>query len=220
MSSVPTGSVVPSMRAIFWASRWARVTPRVRKPTKVTSLAPPFFSRISWAIRVSARSSADSSRTSAFSRNLGGPLLISAPCEPRWARLKEFTAPTTNALYPESRARVTQLPYSKGLTQVSGGRLCVGRFREGRLPTGLGICNEARHLSEMGVAEQATLHAARHRVHTGSLERRLGEEQVTVGVDRVLQQSMRQDDVRPGDAGVSADDLADEAPVVGDELEV
>src|SRR5437899_2653519 len=94
MSSVPTGTVVPSMRVIFWARRWARVTPRVRRPTNVRSLAPSFFSRISWAMRVSARSRADSSRTSAFSRNFGGLLLIAAPCEPRGARLKEFTAPT------------------------------------------------------------------------------------------------------------------------------
>src|SRR5205085_575425 len=68
MSSAPTGSVVPSIAAILAASRWARVTPRVRSPTKVTSLAPPLRSRISWAMRVSARSRAEVSSTSAFSR--------------------------------------------------------------------------------------------------------------------------------------------------------
>src|SRR5207253_3024780 len=68
MSSAPTGSVVPSIAAILAASRWARVTPRVRSPTKVTSLAQPLRSRISWAIQVSARSRAEASSTSAFSR--------------------------------------------------------------------------------------------------------------------------------------------------------
>src|SRR3990167_840609 len=68
MSSVPTGSAAPSILAILAASRWARVTPRVRRPTKARSAAPPFRSRISWAMRVSARSSAASSRTCAFSR--------------------------------------------------------------------------------------------------------------------------------------------------------
>src|SRR5919201_6652297 len=68
MSSAPTGSVVPSIAAILAARRWASVTPRVRSPTNVTSLAPPLRSRISWAIRVSARSRAEVSSTSAFSR--------------------------------------------------------------------------------------------------------------------------------------------------------
>src|SRR5919204_5684248 len=68
MSSAPTGSVVPSIVAILAARRWASVTPRVRSPTNVTSLAPPLRSRISWAIRVSARSRAEASSTSAFSR--------------------------------------------------------------------------------------------------------------------------------------------------------
>src|SRR3989338_930367 len=69
MSRVPTGSVAPSILAILAASRWASVTPRVRSPTKASSVAPPFRSRISWAMRVSARSSAASSSTCAFSRN-------------------------------------------------------------------------------------------------------------------------------------------------------
>src|SRR5262245_15750177 len=89
MSSVPTGRVVPSIWAIFAASRWARLTPRVRSPTKARSLAPPFFSRISWAMRVRARSSAVSSRTCAFSRWRGAELLIFSPCGPLRARLKE-----------------------------------------------------------------------------------------------------------------------------------
>src|SRR5262245_33387401 len=89
MSSVPTGRVVPSIWAIFAARRWARLTPRVRSPTKARSLAPPFFSRISWAMRVRARSSAVSSRTCAFSRWRGAGLLIFSPCGPLRARLKE-----------------------------------------------------------------------------------------------------------------------------------
>ena len=63
MSRVPTGSTVPSMAAILSASRRASVTPRVRRPTKVTSLAPPLRSRISWAMRLRARSRAAASRT-------------------------------------------------------------------------------------------------------------------------------------------------------------
>src|SRR5207302_2506699 len=89
MSSVPTGRVVPSMWAIFAARRCARLTPRVRSPTNARSLAPPFFSRISWAMRVRARSSALSSRTCAFSRWRGAELLIFSPCGPLRARLKE-----------------------------------------------------------------------------------------------------------------------------------
>src|SRR5262245_15083592 len=90
MSRVPTGSAVPSIWAIFAASRWAKLTPRVRSPTKARSLAPPFFSRISWAMRVRARSSAVSSRTCAFSRGRrGAGVLIFSPCEPLRARLKE-----------------------------------------------------------------------------------------------------------------------------------
>src|SRR5262249_23991378 len=89
MSSVPTGRVVPSIWAIFAASRWARLTPRVRRPTNARSLPPPFFSRISWEMRVRARSSAVSSRTCAFSRWRGAELLIFSPCGPLRARLKE-----------------------------------------------------------------------------------------------------------------------------------
>src|SRR3989442_15134368 len=89
MSSVPTGRVVPSMWAIFAARRCARLTPRVRSPTNARSLAPPFFSRISWAMRVRARWSAVSSRTCAFSRWRGAGLLIFSPCGPLRARLKE-----------------------------------------------------------------------------------------------------------------------------------
>src|SRR5215467_14226734 len=89
MSRVPTGRVVPSIWAIFAASRCARLTPRVRRPTKARSLPPPFFSRISWEMRVRARSSAVSSRTCAFSRWRGTELLIFSPCGPLRARLKE-----------------------------------------------------------------------------------------------------------------------------------
>src|SRR3989442_15126225 len=76
MSSVPTGSEAPSIDAILAARRWARVTARVRRPTKGTSLAPPFFSRIWWAMRVSARSRAAVSSTSAFSRKRDGRAVI------------------------------------------------------------------------------------------------------------------------------------------------
>src|SRR2546426_3361718 len=89
MSSVPTGRVVPSIWAILAARRCARLTPRVRSPTNARSLAPPFFSRISWAMRVRARSSAVSSRTCAFSRGCRAGLVIFSPCGPRRAHLKE-----------------------------------------------------------------------------------------------------------------------------------
>src|SRR6516164_2642440 len=110
MSSVPTGSEVPSIWAIFAARRWARLTPRVRRPTKARSLAPPFFSRISWEIRVRARSRAVSSRTCAFSRWRGAALLIFSPCGPLRARLKEssrtdFNHSTWRASLVSTRAR-------------------------------------------------------------------------------------------------------------------
>src|SRR5690242_12931589 len=88
MSRVPTGSWAPSMPAILSFRRWASVTPRVRRPTKARSLAPPLRSRISCAMRVRARSSAASSRTCAFSRRRG-LLVIVSPYEPRRAHLKE-----------------------------------------------------------------------------------------------------------------------------------
>src|SRR6185295_15457780 len=59
-------------------------------PTKARSLAPPFRSRISCAMRVRARSSAASSRTCAFSRRRG-LLVIISPYEPLRAHLKERT---------------------------------------------------------------------------------------------------------------------------------
>src|SRR4029453_6595166 len=119
MSSVPTGSVVPSIWAIFWASRCARLTPRVRSPTKDKSLAPPFRSRISWAMRGRARAGATWSRTCAFSRWRGAGLLIYfAPCGPRGARLKESASfASSHSTWPppavstsQSRGRVSGTP--------------------------------------------------------------------------------------------------------------
>src|SRR4030095_4922999 len=119
MSSVPTGSVVPSIWAIFWASRCARLTPRVRSPTKAKSLAPPFRSRISWATGGRARSRAPSSRTCAFSRWRGAGLLIYfSPCGPRGARLKESASfASSHSTWPppavstsQSRGRVSGTP--------------------------------------------------------------------------------------------------------------
>src|SRR2546422_3663924 len=92
MSSVPTGVWAPSIVAILAARRWARVIPRVRRPTKARSLAPPLRSRISWAMRVRARSSAASSRTCAFSRRRD-LLVIVSPYEPLRAHLKERAEP-------------------------------------------------------------------------------------------------------------------------------
>src|SRR2546430_342479 len=77
------------MGAFWGASRCASVPPGVRRPTKATSEAPPFFSRISWAMRVRARSSAASSRTWAFSRKRGTGEAIFSPYGPLGARLKE-----------------------------------------------------------------------------------------------------------------------------------
>src|SRR5215510_13414114 len=110
MSSVPTGRLVPSIWAILAAKRCARLTPRVRRPTNARSLAPPFFSRISWAMRVRARSSAVSSRTCAFSRWRGAVPLIFSPCGPLRARLKEssrtdFSHSTWRTSLVSTRAR-------------------------------------------------------------------------------------------------------------------
>src|SRR2546428_4967784 len=70
-------------------SRGAGVPPGVGGPTRATSEAPPFFSRISWAMRVRARSSAASSRTWAFSRKRGTGEAIFSPYGPLGDRLKE-----------------------------------------------------------------------------------------------------------------------------------
>src|ERR687891_5884 len=67
---------------------------------------PPLRSRISCAIRVRARSRAVSSRTCAFSRRRGAPVMTS-PCEPHGARLKEEQR--RNSLYPGGRAPVNGL---------------------------------------------------------------------------------------------------------------
>src|SRR4029453_11809128 len=112
MSRVPTGKVVPSMAAILAVSRWARVTPRVRRPTKVRSLAPPLRSRISWAIRVRARSRGVSSSTCAFSRRRGGRVLTVSPYEPLWAHLKERNDVTECTL--PGRMRVCQRVVASG----------------------------------------------------------------------------------------------------------
>src|SRR5207244_8904127 len=92
MSRVPTGRAAPSMAAILAARRWARVTPRVRRPTKARSLAPPLRSRISCALRVRARSTAASSRTCVCSRRRD-LLVIFSPYEPLRAHLKERAEP-------------------------------------------------------------------------------------------------------------------------------
>src|SRR5215471_20337317 len=126
MSSVPTGRVVPSIWAIFAASRCARLTPRVRRPTKARSLPPPFFSRISWEMRVRARSSAVSSRTCAFSRWRGAELLIFSPCGPLRARLKESSR--TDFSYFTWRASLVSTREGRaGAPALDGPRLVLHR---------------------------------------------------------------------------------------------
>src|SRR5438552_6026959 len=131
MSSVPTGSEAPSMAAIFAARRWASVTPRVRRPTNVTSLAPPVFSRISWAMRVSARSRAAVSSTSAFSRKRGGRVVIilslrtsQGPLKGKRRIARHFTRATTVLSTRDGGEQRHQL-------------LQVHRLREVRLEAGL-----------------------------------------------------------------------------------
>src|SRR5262245_55584322 len=133
MSSAPTGSVAPSMAAIFAASRRASVTPRVRRPTKVTSAGPLLRSRISWAMRVRARSRAAASRTSVFSRSFGGVLLglIGSPCGPLRAHLKERTF----------RTRAT-LPVGVSCCQPPSGS-CAERGRARRRLAGTGAADTA-----------------------------------------------------------------------------
>ena len=62
-SSEPTGTSNPSTAAIRSAIRRASGTPRVGMPSRTRSPAPLLRSRISWAMRVSARAMSRSSRT-------------------------------------------------------------------------------------------------------------------------------------------------------------
>src|SRR2546426_6086963 len=146
MSSVPTGSAAPSIWAILAASRCASVTPRVRRPTKATSEAPPFFSRISWAMRVRARSSAASSRTWAFSRKRGTGEAIFSPYGPLGARLKE------------RRERLPSL-YTRGSVAVN--RLAPRAEEIERQE-----CEGAQHQERAGAEHEAT----RSEEHTSELQ--------------------------------------------------
>src|SRR5205809_488876 len=154
MSSVPTGSAAPSIWAILAASRCASVTPRVRRPTKATSDAPPFFSRISWAMRVSARSSAASSRTCAFSRKRGTGVANFSPCEPLGARLKERRELTTVTLHARVRRcqpRCGSLaPRAEQIERQEreGAQHQEGTRAEHQTTDRLGAVEQARHAEE------------------------------------------------------------------------
>jgi len=72
-------------------------------------------------------------------------------------------------------------------------------------------------LVALGVDQQARLGG----VDAGPAERRLGEQDVgPLALETVLQQPVRQDDVRARRLAAVADHLAQEAAVVGDDLEV
>ena len=66
MSTVPTGTAVPSTRAMADASIRAMGSPRRRMPTSTTSAAPWLRSMISWAMRVTDRRICASSISSVF----------------------------------------------------------------------------------------------------------------------------------------------------------
>src|SRR5699024_10698016 len=66
ISRTPIGRVKFSISLIFSCKRLAKGTPLVFIPTKTRAYLPLYFSRISWAIRVSARLIAGLSCTSVF----------------------------------------------------------------------------------------------------------------------------------------------------------
>src|SRR5438309_1614819 len=183
MSSVPTGSVAPSIWAILVARRWASVTPRVRRPTKATSDAPPFFSRISWAMRVSARSSAASSRTCAFTRKRGTGVAIFSPCEPLGARLKERHE-RLRSLYTGESVAVNPrggslAPRAEQIErQEREGAQHQDRTRaEDQTTDCLGTVEQARHAEEVVpvVDEPLGEEGQRHRAAVGRVDRDVGE---------------------------------------------
>src|SRR2546428_387595 len=157
MSSVPTGSAAPSIWAILAASRCASVTPRVRRPTKATSEAPPFFSRISWAMRVRARSSAASSRTWAFSRKRGTGEAIFSPYGPLGDRLKERRE-RLPSLYTRGSVAVNRLaPRAEEFERKEreGGQHPERAGAEHGATEGLGPGEQTRHPEEEREADGA-----------------------------------------------------------------
>src|SRR5438445_13840898 len=155
MSSVPTGSAAPSIWAILAASRCASVTPRVRRPTKAISEAPPFFSRISWAMRVRARSSAASSRTWAFSRKRGTGVAIYSPYGPLGARLKErrerLPSLYTRGSVAVNRTRGSLAPRAEEIERQEreGAQHQERAGAEHEATDGLGAVEQARHPEEV-----------------------------------------------------------------------
>src|SRR2546428_277367 len=179
MSSVPTGSAAPSIWAILAASRCASVTPRVRRPTKATSEAPPFFSRISWAMRVRARSSAASSRTWAFSRKRGTGEAIFSPYGPLGDRLKERRE-RLPSLYTRGSVAVNRLaPRAEEIERKEreGAQHQERAGAEHEATEGLGPVEQTRHPEEVVpvVDEPVGEQRQRHRAPVGRVDRDVGE---------------------------------------------
>src|SRR5881398_727043 len=179
MSSVPTGSVAPSIWAILAASRCASVTPRVRRPTNARSEAPPFFSRISWAMRVRARSSAASSRTWAFSRKRGTGEAIFSPYGPLGARLKERRE-RLPSLYTRGSVAVNRLaPRAEEIERKEreGAQHQERAGAEHEAPDGLGVLEQTRVAEDVVpvVDEPLGQKRQRHRPAVGRVDRDVGE---------------------------------------------
>src|SRR3989441_1031948 len=179
MSSVPTGSAAPSIWAILAASRCASVTPRVRRPTKAISEAPPFFSRISWAMRVRARSSAASSRTWAFSRKRGIGVAIFSPYGPLGARLKE-SRERLPSLYTRGSVAVNRLPPRAEeieRQEREGAQYQERAGAEHEATEGLGPVEQPRHPEEVVpvVDEPVGEQRQRHRAAVCRVDRDVGE---------------------------------------------
>src|SRR4029453_10352794 len=75
------------------------------------------------------------------------------------------------------------------------------------------------HLVEVRVAAGVAAQPVRVRIDAEALRGRFGEEDVRRGLDLVLEEPVRQDDVRTGHARPAAYDLPHEAPVVDDQLQ-
>jgi hypothetical protein len=104
-SSVPTGRSSPSTAAICAPSRVARWAPRVGIPSSTASSAPWVRSRISWAIRVRARFTAEASSTARIAgvgRLDPGDLRRRARCESSVQRESVMPKQTP---FPASRDR-------------------------------------------------------------------------------------------------------------------
>src|SRR6267143_2164658 len=102
------------------------------------------------------------------------------------------------------------------------GSLREGTRRPGRLARRFRqITNEAPHVTEMLVALDVSRQIRPSQIDLEPTKRRLGEQEIRpFPLQTVLEQPMREDDVDAGHLAAATDQLSQEAPMVGDDLEI